>query len=290
MTHVPVLLEPALDWLAVRPNGIYVDATFGAGGHSQAILDRLTDGRLIALDADPSATSRAQAIADPRLTFCSTNFRELDAALQQLGVEYIDGALFDIGVSSMQLDDGGRGFSFTKEAPLDMRMNPHAGRSAYDVLSTASERELADIFFHYGEERAARRIAHAIVERRSAGALPTTTTEFASLVSGVVHRPGHRERVHPATRVFQALRIAVNDELDSLRDGVNGAVGKLREAGRIVVISFHSLEDRIVKQTFRSDERLEVLTKRPVIADDTEMSANARARSAKLRAARRKAS
>jgi 16S rRNA (cytosine1402-N4)-methyltransferase len=290
MTHVPVLLESALDWLAVRPNGIYVDATFGAGGHSRAILDRLTDGRLIALDADPSATSRAQTFADPRLTFCSTNFRELDSVLQRLGVESIDGVLFDIGVSSMQLDDGSRGFSFTKEAPLDMRMNPHAGRSAYDVLSTASERELADIFFHYGEERAARRIAHAIVERRSAGALPTTTTEFASLISGVVHRPGHRERVHPATRVFQALRIAVNDELDALRDGVHGAVGKLREAGRIVVISFHSLEDRIVKQTFRSDERLEVLTKRPVIADDTEMSANARARSAKLRAARRKAS
>jgi 16S rRNA (cytosine1402-N4)-methyltransferase len=290
MTHVPVLLEPALDWLAVRPNGIYVDATFGAGGHSRAILDRLTVGRLIALDADPSATARAQAVSDPRLTFCSTNFRELDSVLQQLGVESIDGVLFDIGVSSMQLDDGSRGFSLTKEAPLDMRMNPLAGRSAYDVLSTASERELADIFFHYGEERAARRIAHAIVERRSAGALPTTTTEFASLISGIVHRPGHRERIHPATRVFQALRIAVNDELEALRDGVHSAVGKLREAGRIVVISFHSLEDRIVKQTFRSDERLEVLTKRPVIADDTEMSANARARSAKLRAARRKAS
>jgi 16S rRNA (cytosine1402-N4)-methyltransferase len=190
----------------------------------------------------------------------------------------------------MQFDDGNRGFSLTKEAPLDMRMNPHSGQSAYDVLATASERELADIFFHFGEERAARRIAHAIVERRSAGALPTTTIEFASLVSGVVHRPGHRERVHPATRVFQALRIAVNDELDSLRDGMNAAICRLREAGRVVVISFHSLEDRIVKQTFRGDERLEVLTKRPVVADDMELSANPRARSAKLRAARRKAS
>jgi 16S rRNA (cytosine1402-N4)-methyltransferase len=290
MTHVPVLLAPALEWLAVRPNGTYVDATFGAGGHSQAILARLREGRLIALDADPSATARASALADPRLTFCSTNFRELDSALTQLGVECIDGALFDIGVSSMQFDDGNRGFSLTKEAPLDMRMNPHAGQSAYDVLATASERELADIFFHYGEERAARRIAHAIVERRSAGALPTTTTEFASLVSGVVHRPGHRERTHPATRVFQALRIAVNDELDALRDGMNAAIGRLRDAGRVVVISFHSLEDRIVKQTFRGDERLEVLTKRPVVADDVELSANPRARSAKLRAARRKAS
>ncbi len=290
MTHVPVLLEPVLEWLAVVPDGIYVDATFGAGGHSQAILQRLHRGRLIVLDADPTAAERATAIGDPRLTFVQANFRELDSVLERLGVESINGALFDIGVSSMQLDDGSRGFSFTKEAPLDMRMNAHAGQSAYDVLSTASERELADIFFHFGEERAARRIAHAIVERRSAGALPTTTTEFASLVSGVVHRPGHRERVHPATRVFQALRIAVNDELDALRDGMHAAIGRLRQAGRVVVISFHSLEDRIVKQTFRADERLEVLTKRPVVADDTERSANARSRSAKLRAARRKAS
>jgi 16S rRNA (cytosine1402-N4)-methyltransferase len=290
MTHVPVLLEPVLEWLAVVPDGIYVDATFGAGGHSQAILQRLNRGRLIVLDADPTAAERANAIGDPRLTFVQANFRELDSVLERLGVESIDGALFDIGVSSMQLDDGNRGFSFTKEAPLDMRMNAHAGQSAYDVLATASERELADIFFHFGEERAARRIAHAIVERRSVGTLPTTTTEFASLVSGVVHRPGHRERVHPATRVFQALRIAVNDELDALRDGMHAAIGRLRQAGRVVVISFHSLEDRIVKQTFRGDERLEVLTKRPVVADDTERSANARSRSAKLRAARRKAS
>jgi 16S rRNA (cytosine1402-N4)-methyltransferase len=290
MTHVPVLLEPVLEWLAVVPDGIYVDATFGAGGHSQAILQRLNRGRLIVLDADPTAAERANAIGDPRLTFVRANFRELDSVLERLDVESIDGALFDIGVSSMQLDDGNRGFSFTKEAPLDMRMNAHAGQSAYDVLSTASERELADIFFHFGEERAARRIAHAIVERRSVGTLPTTTTEFASLVSGVVHRPGHRERVHPATRVFQALRIAVNDELDALRDGMHAAIGRLRQAGRVVVISFHSLEDRIVKQTFRGDERLEVLTKRPVVADDTERSANARSRSAKLRAARRKAS
>jgi 16S rRNA (cytosine1402-N4)-methyltransferase len=290
MTHVPVLLEPVLEWLAVRPEGIYVDATFGAGGHSRAIVDRLTSGRLIVLDVDPSAAVRADAFGDSRLTFVPANFRDLESVLARLDIDCIDGALFDIGVSSMQLDDGGRGFSFTKEAPLDMRMNPHAERSAYDILATASERELADIFFHYGEERAARRIAHAIVERRSAGALPTTTNEFASLVSGVVHRSGHRERAHPATRVFQALRIAVNDELDALRDGMHAAIGHLREAGRIVVISFHALEDRIVKQTFRGDERLEVLTKRPVVADDTERSANARSRSAKLRAARRKAS
>jgi 16S rRNA (cytosine1402-N4)-methyltransferase len=190
----------------------------------------------------------------------------------------------------MQLDDGERGFSIGKPAPLDMRMNPLAGRSAYDILATASERELADIFFQFGEERSARRIAHAIVERRAVGALPTTTTEFASLVSGILHRSGHRERIHPATRVFQALRIAVNDELDALRDGLQAAIDRLRDAGHVVAISFHSLEDRIVKQTFRGDERLDVLTKKPLVPSDREMSENARARSAKLRAARRKAS
>jgi len=199
--------------------------------------------------------------------------------------------LFDLGVSSMQFDDGERGFSLGKRAALDMRMNPGTGRSAYDILATASERELADIFFSFGEERSARRIAAAIVARRAAGALPTTTTEFAALVSGILHRPGRRERIHPATRVFQALRIAVNDELDALRDGLNAAVGRLRGAGRVVVISFHSLEDRIVKQAFRSDERLEILTKKPLAPSEREMSENPRARSAKLRAAaRRKAS
>ncbi|MEO6836695.1 MAG: 16S rRNA (cytosine(1402)-N(4))-methyltransferase RsmH [Candidatus Tumulicola sp.] len=290
MTHVPVLLEPAVDYLAIRPDGIYVDATFGAGGHSKAILDRLSDGRLIALDADPHASERAETILDSRLTFVPANFRELPDVLDRCGVEWIDGVLFDLGVSSMQFDDAERGFSLGKAAPLDMRMNPHAGRSAYDILATASERELADIFFHFGEERSARRIAHAIVARRAAGALPTTTTEFASLVSGVLHRPGRRERIHPATRVFQALRIAVNDELGALRDGLSTAIGRLRGAGRVVVISFHSLEDRIVKQAFRSDERLEILTKKPLVPGEREMSENPRARSAKLRAARRKAS
>lgn len=190
----------------------------------------------------------------------------------------------------MQLEDAQRGFSLGTSAMLDMRMNPGVGRSASDVLATASERELAEIFFHYGEERYARRIARAIVERRSIGALPNTTAEFARFVAGVVHRRGRRERIHPATRVFQALRIVVNDELDALRAGLRGAIGRLRGAGRIVAISFHSLEDRIVKQTFRDDERLDVLTKRPVLPDDRELAENRRARSAKLRAAERKVS
>ncbi|HVA33346.1 MAG TPA: 16S rRNA (cytosine(1402)-N(4))-methyltransferase RsmH [Candidatus Baltobacteraceae bacterium] len=290
MKHVPVLLGPALDFLAIRSDGIYVDATFGAGGHSRAILERLSTGRLIALDADPAAADRARALADPRFTFVHANFRELPEALDRCEVGSIDGLLFDLGISSMQLDDPERGFTLGKPAALDMRMNPYAGRTAYDILATASERELADIFFSYGEERAARRIARAIVERRASGALPQTTTEFAALVAGILHRPGHRERIHPATRVFQALRIAVNDELESLRDGLHAGIGRLREAGRIVAISFHSLEDRIVKQTFRGDERLEILTRKPLVPTEHEITQNIRARSAKLRAAQRKAS
>ena len=284
-----MLLGPALEYLAIRPDGIYVDATFGAGGHSTAILARLSTGRLISFDADPSAMERAAAITDPRFTFISANFRELSDELDRCGVALVDGVLFDLGVSSMQFDDSERGFSLGKPAPLDMRMNPRMGRSAYDVLSTASERELADIFFNYGEERAARRLAQVIVGRRNAGALPETTTEFAALISGVLHRPGHRERIHPATRVFQALRIAVNDELDALRDGLGAAISRLRVAGRVVGISFHSLEDRIVKQTLRGDERVNVLTKKPLGPTDAEISENPRSRSAKLRAAQRKA-
>jgi len=290
MMHVSVLLDAAIDYLAIRPDGTYVDATFGAGGHSRAILSRLQSGRLIALDADPDAIARAQAISDPSFTFVHANFSELRRVLNDCGVEQVDGVLFDLGVSSMQLDNAERGFSFRDSAPLDMRMNPYRGRSAYDILTTATERELADIFFMYGEERAARRIAHAIVERRTAGKLPKTTVEFAQFVSGVVHRPGKRERIHPATRVFQALRIVVNDELDVLREGLVAAVDTLRAGGRIVAISFHSLEDRIVKHTFRGDARLEILTKKPLAPDAREMAENPRARSAKLRAAQRKAS
>jgi 16S rRNA (cytosine1402-N4)-methyltransferase len=287
--HVAVLAGPAMEFLSVRPAGIYVDATFGAGGHSRAILERLSTGRLIAIDADPHAAAHAAAIVDPRFTFIQANFREITRALDRCSIGSVDGVLFDLGVSSMQLDDAERGFSLGKSGPLDMRMNRGVGRSAYDILATASEGELAEIFFRYGEERLARRIARAIVVRRASGELPNTTAEFAQFVAGIVQRPGRRERLHPATRVFQALRIAVNDELDALREGLQGAIGRLRGAGRIVAISFHSLEDRIVKQTFREDERLAVLTKRPIRPQEDEIAENRRARSAKLRAAQRKA-
>lgn len=285
-----MLVEPALAYLAVRSDGTYVDATFGGGGHAREILARLGSGRLLALDADPDAIARAAAIDDPRFTFVQANFREIARVLDRYAIGSVDGVLFDLGVSSMQLNDIERGFSLGTPAALDMRMNPGVGRSAYEILATASETELADIFFHYGEERSARRIARAVVARRERGALPNTAAEFAQLVAGVVQRRGTRERIHPATRVFQSLRIAVNDELGALRDGLSGAIGRLRGAGRIVAISFHSLEDRIVKQSFRDDERLEVLTKRPIRSDQAEIDENRRARSAKLRAAERKAS
>ena len=288
--HVPVLLHESLEYLAIRPDGIYVDATFGAGGHTRAILERLRGGRLIAFDADPSAAARAASITSSAFTFVPSNFRELPAQLDRLEIERVDGVLYDLGVSSMQFDDPTRGFSFREGAPLDMRMNPQEGQSAYQILTTASESELADIFFHYGQERAARRIARVIVQRRDAGTLPQSTVEFGRMISGLLHRPGQRERIHPATRVFQALRIAVNDELDALRDSLDAAVVRLRTAGRVVVISFHSLEDRIVKQKFREDDRLEALTKKPIAPSDAEIERNPRSRSAKMRAAQRKAS
>jgi 16S rRNA (cytosine1402-N4)-methyltransferase len=288
--HIPVLFQPSLDYLAIRPDGIYVDATFGAGGHSRGILQHLQSGRLIAFDADPQARARAAHVGDSRFTFVSSNFRKLAHELDRLGIEQVDGVLYDLGVSSMQFDEAPRGFSFREAAPLDMRMDPQAGLSAYDILMGSTERELADIFFHYGQERAARKIARVIIQRRQAGTLPKTTTEFAAMISGLMHQPGRRERIHPATRVFQALRIAVNDELDALRDSLDMAVGRLRDAGRVVVISFHSLEDRIVKHKFRDDERLDVITRKPVVPEEHEMERNPRARSAKLRAAQRKAS
>ncbi|TAM90268.1 16S rRNA (cytosine(1402)-N(4))-methyltransferase RsmH [bacterium] len=285
--HVPVLFDEALEYLGIHPEGTYVDATFGGGGHSRGILDRLTSGRLIAFDADPQARERCQDIPAERFTLVNANFRELDHRLDELGVAAVDGVLYDLGVSSMQLDAAERGMSFREEAPLDMRLDPTTGPTAADMLATLSERELAQVIFDYGQERAARRIARAIVRRRDEGRLPATTTALAALISGVLHRYGHRERIHPATRTFQALRIAVNDELNALRESLVQATDRLVEGGRVVVISFHSLEDKIVKEHFRSDRRLEVLTRKPVTPSEAEQQANPRARSSKLRAARK---
>jgi 16S rRNA (cytosine1402-N4)-methyltransferase len=277
--HLPVLAEEALGALAVVPDGTYVDATFGAGGHTRLLLARLgAHGRVIGFDADPGAERFAPS--DPRFTLVHADFRTLGEALAERGIAAVDGVLYDLGVSSMQLDEPERGFSFRADAPLDMRLDPSRGPTAADYLATHDEADLADIIFRYGEDRNARRIARAIKTRQ-----PHTTGELAAAVAAAVHVRGHRERIHPATRTFQALRIAVNDELGALRESLDAAVRVVRPGGRIAVISFHSLEDRIVKQRFRDDPHLRPLTRKPIVPSDAEATANPRARSAKLRVA-----
>ena len=285
MAHVAVLARESLDALQVRAGGTYVDTTFGAGGHAALILDALGPaGRLIALDADPAASARA--IADSRFTLVQANFRDLAMQLDALGIATVDGVLFDLGVSSMQLDEAERGFSFRAAAPLDMRMDPSRGESAAEFLATRDEREIADAIYRYGEERASRRIARAIVALRDAGTPVRDTLDLAGVVARAIRAPAHA-RIHPATRTFQALRIAVNDELGALRDGLAAALARTAPGGRIAVISFHSLEDRIVKHTFREDPRARAVTRKPLVAADDEVAANPRARSAKLRVAER---
>ncbi len=281
--HVPVLLDEVVAGLAVRAGGLYVDATYGAGGHSRALVER--GARVLAFDRDPTASVPQSIVAS--LELVHRNFDELARVLDERGLESVDGVLFDLGVSSMQLDRPERGFSFAADGPLDMRMNAGSGPSAADLLTSSGEEELAGIIYRYGEERASRRIARAIVGAREAGRLPQTTLELARLVAGCVHVRGRRERIHPATRTFQALRIAVNDELGALERGLAAAIERTAAGARIAVITFHSLEDRIVKQTFRDDPRLAVLTRKPVVATDLERERNPRSRSAKLRIAER---
>jgi len=286
MPHTPVLAAAAIDALAIRTSGTYVDATFGAGGHSALILEQLGPaGRLVALDADP--TAGAFAPADPRFRLVHANFRTLAEQLEALGIATVDGVLFDLGVSSMQFDEGERGFSFRVAAPLDMRLDPTSGESAASFLATRDEREIADAIYGYGEERASRRIARAIVALRDAGTPVRDTLDLAGVVARAVQRGGQRGAIHPATRTFQALRIAVNDELGALHAGLDAALARTIPGGRIAAISFHSLEDRIVKHTFREDPRVTALTRKPIVAGDDEVSANPRARSAKLRVAER---
>ncbi len=278
-----MLLGEAVDLLDVRPGGFYLDGTFGAGGHTREIVAR--GGRVLAFDVDASATLPDDLAG--AATLVHTNFANLADELDARGLESVDGVLFDVGVSSMQIDEPERGFSFSSDGPIDMRMSG-SGRSAYDLLSDLDERELADLIYTYGEERASRRIARAIVNARERGALPTGTAALAALVARASGARGYW-RIHPATRTFQALRIAVNDELDSLRRGLAAATERTRIGGRIAIISFHSLEDRIVKTTFRDDPRLHALTKKPILPSAEESARNPRARSAKLRGAERTA-
>jgi 16S rRNA (cytosine1402-N4)-methyltransferase len=274
--HVSVLPVESVEALAIDPDGIYVDATYGAGGHTTRILAALGPaGRVVAFDADPVARLHD---ADNRAMLVHANFRALAAQLDALGIERVNGVLYDLGVSSMQFDTADRGFSFRAAAPLDMRLDPTRGESAAELIAASSESELADIIFQFGEERAARRIARAIKQRE-----PADTAELAALVAGVVHVSGRRERTHPATRTFQALRIAVNDELRALAESLDAALERTVEGGRVAAISFHSLEDRIVKQRFRDDPRAVRVTRKPIVPGADEIAANPRARSAKLR-------
>ena len=299
--HATVLPVEAVEALVTRTDGVYVDATFGRGGHARRLLDRLDGGaRLIAFDRDPAAVAAAAAFAaDPRFTIRHARFADMAAELAALGIDEVDGVLLDLGVSSPQIDDGARGFSFRFDGPLDMRMDPTRGESAADFLARADERQIAEVIRDYGEERFAASIAKALVARREAGDPVRTTAQLAALVARSVktREPGQ----DPATRTFQALRIHVNAELEELAQGLNAALGLLVPGGRLVVIAFHSLEDRIVK-TFITRHGKAVHDRRAPFAEpaptrlaaiarirpgETERRANPRSRSAIMRVAER---
>lgn len=291
--HVSVLLEEVISWLRPHAGGRYLDATVGNGGHAAAILEAAgPDGRLLGLDADPAAVEIARARLAPfgdRATIVNASFREMASVVEEHGFGPVDGIVMDLGISSRQLDVGGRGFSFRHDEPLDMRFDPSHGESAADLLNRADEAEIADILYQYGEEYKSRRVARAIVRQRERAPIATTR----DLVHAVEYALGpKRGRTHPATKSFQALRIAVNDELGALEETLPMAARLLAPGGRVAVISFHSLEDRRVKQFFRAggtDEApLAELTRKPIVPSPDESARNPRARSAKLRIAERK--
>jgi len=291
--HVPVLLDEALKYLNVRPGGVYVDATLGLAGHSSEIAKRLgAKGRLICFDRDPEAMEAAKAKLNevraelgsemPEVVFEPRAFSEASSRIEPAS---LDGLLADFGVSSLQLDEAHRGFSFRSDGPLDMRMDTRSGETAGQVVNQEDENELADLIYEFGEERRSRRIARAIVRARPI----TTTAELAQIVSAAA--PSMKgDKIHPATRTFQALRIRVNNELGEIQSLLKSAGSLLKPGGRLVLISFHSLEDRLVKDAFREAGRtkeFEVLTKKPVVAGEQEQLRNPRSRSAKLRAAQK---
>ena len=304
-THKPVLLDACIQALNIHPDGIYVDGTLGRAGHSREIAGRLTTGRLICIDRDQAAIDAAQDRLAPwldRVTLIHSNFSELKEVLSRCGVSGADGMLFDLGVSSPQLDDASRGFSYMQDAPLDMRMDTSAPLSAADIVNTWSQEELRRILFEYGEERYAPAVAGAIVRARDKRPIETTL-ELVEVVKGAMPPAALREKQHPAKRTFQAIRIAVNGELEALPPMLTAAVDKLSPGGRLAVMTFHSLEDRIVKQAMADmargctcppefpvcvcgkKPRLKLLTRKPMTADEAELADNPRARSAKLRVA-----
>ncbi len=290
-THVPVMVAEVLRLLAPERGGVFVDCTVGLGGHARALLEAGAD-RVIGFDRDPEALAIAGeslAAFGDRVTLVHADYRTLREQVATRGIDVVDGILADLGVSSLQLDSPARGFSFRAEGPLDMRMDPTSGASAATLLQTADEEVLANAIFEFGEERYSRRIARAIVRARAESPIETTG-HLADIVRRAVPRRGY-QRIDPATRTFQGLRIWVNRELDGLDRFVRDAVSALRVGGRLAVIAFHSLEDRIVKHTLRELDReagvIQVLTKRPLEASDEETARNSRARSAKLRGAER---
>jgi 16S rRNA (cytosine1402-N4)-methyltransferase len=285
--HIPVLAQEVLHWLQPAPGMTIVDGTLGGGGHTRLLAEKVGDtGRVIALDRDPAAVAAAeQSLRGLPVCVAAARYADFSQVLNELGISAVDGLLLDLGLSSDQLADAERGFSFDAAGPLDMRFDRDEGEPASRLLERLRSEELADIIFRYGEERYSRRIARAIVEARQSEPI-RTAEQLARLVRRCV--PRSADRIDPATRTFQALRIAVNSELGELERLLKTAPERIKPGGRAAIISFHSLEDRIVKEAFRSDERWEVLTKKPITASEAEIAANPRSRSAKLRVAQRK--
>ena len=301
--HVSVLLEECIEGLNIKPDGIYVDGTLGGAGHSSRIAAQLTTGRLVGIDRDPIALAAARKRLEPymdRVSLVHANFCELDNALDELGIDCVDGILLDLGVSSPQLDDGERGFSYMVDAPLDMRMNSADTQDAHFIVNTYSYEELKKILYEYGEERYAPQIAAAICRRREASPIETTL-ELVDVIRSAMPASALREKQHPAKRSFQAIRIAVNDELGSVSKVMEAAIPRLKPGGRLAVITFHSLEDRIVKNAMASAAKgctcppnfpvcvcgkkplVKLVNRKPIVSGDEELERNPRARSAKLR-------
>ena len=304
-THKPVLLRECIEGLNIRPDGIYVDGTLGRAGHSREIVSRLTTGRLICIDRDQAALDAAPGRLEghmDKVTLVHGNFGDIASILDDLNVPAADGMLFDLGVSSPQLDDGSRGFSYLQDAPLDMRMDQSAALTAYDVVNGWSQEELKRILWQYGEERYSGLIAAAIVRRRADKPVETTG-ELADIIRGAMPAKAQREKQHPAKRSFQAIRIAVNDELGEVERMLDSALPRLNPGGRLAVISFHSLEDRLVKTAYAGwakgctcppdfpvcvcgkKPQVRLVGKKPIVAGEEELGENPRARSAKLRVA-----
>ena len=301
--HVSVLLEECIEGLAIKPDGIYVDGTLGGAGHSSRIAAKLTIGRHIGIDRDPVALKAAAERLKPwedKVTLVHSNFCEIASVLEDLNIEGVDGILLDLGVSSPQLDDGDRGFSYMVDAPLDMRMNNEDSLSAHTVVNTWGYEELKKILYEYGEERYAPKIASAICSRREQKPIETTL-ELVEIIRSAMPAAALREKQHPAKRSFQAIRIAVNDELNSVAKVMEDAIPKLNKGGRLAVITFHSLEDRIVKNAMANAAKgctcppnfpvcvcgkkpqVKIITRKPIVSGEEELERNPRARSAKLR-------